>query len=102
MKHLNITVRGRVQRIGFRFYTMEAAYKYRVNGFVMNQDDDSVYIEAEGEEEAVEKFLQWCHKGPLVARVEEVEFKEGPIKEYTSFEIKSRTKWLNTDKNESG
>ncbi|MFH1296796.1 MAG: acylphosphatase [Bacteroidota bacterium] len=97
MKHLNITVRGRVQRIGFRFYTMEAAYKHGVCGLVMNQDDGSVYIEAEGEGKAVENFLQWCHTGPLGARVDAVEVTEGPVKGYTSFDIRSRAKWLNTD-----
>ena len=69
---------------------MEAAYKNGVYGVVMNQDDDAVYIEAEGEEEAVENFLQWCYTGPLGAKVEEVEFTEGPVKGYTSFDIKSR------------
>ncbi|NQV03189.1 MAG: acylphosphatase [Bacteroidia bacterium] len=92
MKHLNIIVKGKVQRVGFRFCTMEAAYKYGVFGVVMNKDDDSIYIEAEGEEEAVENFLQWCNSGPIGAKVEEVEFTEGPVKAYTSFEIKSRSK----------
>lgn len=97
MKHLNITVKGRVQRIGFRFRTMETAYKYGVSGIVMNKADNSVYIEAEGEEEAMEKFLAWCHKGPLGARVEEVTFTDGPLKFYPSFEIKSRESYLNTN-----
>ncbi|TSA25106.1 MAG: acylphosphatase [Bacteroidetes bacterium] len=97
MKHVNITVRGRVQRIGFRFYSMEAAYKFGVFGMVMNQDDGSVCIEAEGKEMAVEQFLQWCHTGPLGARIDAVEVTEGPVKGYTSFEIRSRAKWMNTE-----
>lgn len=96
MKHLNIIVKGRVQRVGFRFRTMEAAYKYGVSGIVMNQDDNSVYIEAEGEAEALEKFLAWCQRGPLGAKVEEVAVSEGAMKSYTSFEIISRARWLNT------
>ncbi|MBE0646776.1 MAG: acylphosphatase [Bacteroidales bacterium] len=98
MKHLNIIVKGRVQRIGFRFRTMETAYKFGVFGVVMNQDDNSVYIEAEGEEEAMEKFLEWCHSGPLGAKVEEVNITEDALKGYTSFEIKSRARWQNTNK----
>ncbi|MFH1159389.1 MAG: acylphosphatase [bacterium] len=97
MKSLNIRIKGRVQRVGFRFRTMEAAYKYGVNGLVMNQDDGSVYIEAEGEVEPLKNFLRWCHTGPLGAKILEVSFEEGQIKGYTSFEIKSRSKWLNTD-----
>lgn len=100
MKHLNIIIKGRVQRVGFRFRTMEAAYKYGVSGIVMNQDDNSVYIEAEGEEEALEKFLAWCHRGPLGAKVEQVDPHEGDLKNYSSFEIKSRTRWQNNGNKE--
>jgi len=97
MRHLNIIVKGRVQRIGFRFCAMEVAYKYGINGVVMNKDDDSVYIEAEGEDEAIADFLTWCHTGPPGAKVEGVTYEEGDPKGFTSFEIKSRTKWLNTN-----
>lgn len=90
MKHLNIIVKGRVQNVGFRFRTMEAAYKYGVAGIVMNQDDNSVYIEAEGDDEALEKFVEWCNASHLGAKVEQFDVTEGPMKGYTSFEIKSR------------
>ncbi len=92
MKHLKITIKGRVQGIGFRFYTMEAAYKYGVNGIVMNKDDDSVYIEAEGESEAVDDFLSWCQTGPLGATIEDVSYVEDEPIGFTSFEIKNRRK----------
>ena len=101
MKHLNITIKGRVQRVGFRFCTMEAAYKYGVTGVVMNKDDNSIYIEAEGEPKEMDDFLEWCRSGPLGAKVEEVTYVEGELKEFTSFEIKSRAKWLNTDNGKS-
>ena len=97
MKHLNITIKGKVQRVGFRFCTMETAYKYGIKGVVMNKDDGSIYIEAEGESEAIEDFLTWCRIGPLGAKVEEVTYVEDELKGFTSFEIKSRAKWLNTD-----
>lgn len=96
MKHFNIIVRGKVQRIGFRFYAMEAAYKYGVKGFIMNREDGSVYIEAEGDPDALEQFSGWCHRGPLGARVGSVEITESNVQGFTSFEIKSRAKWMNT------
>jgi len=48
-KHVNITVKGRVQGVGFRYSAMEAAEELGIKGFVRNMPDGSVYIEAEGE-----------------------------------------------------
>jgi acylphosphatase len=90
MKHVNITITGRVQRVGFRFSAMEAAFRFSINGFVKNVDYDSVYIEAEGMDENIGLFLAWCGKGPLGARVDQVQVEEAPMKNFTGFEILSR------------
>jgi len=88
MKKVSISVYGRVQRIGFRFSAMEAAYRLGVKGFVENHQDGSVYIEAEGEEEQLNKFMDWCWKGPVGARVEKVESKESEPSYCRTFEIR--------------
>jgi acylphosphatase len=85
--HLNITVRGHVQRVGFRYHARKTALSLDVNGFVSNQSDGSVYLEAEGEEEALEMLIQWCRQGPAMARVEEVEKTSGELKGFKTFEI---------------
>jgi len=90
MKHVNITITGRVQRVGFRFSAMEAAFRFSINGFVKNVNYDSVYIEAEGMEENMGHFLAWCRKGPLGAHVDYVQVEEAPLKNFTGFEILSR------------
>jgi acylphosphatase len=87
MKHYNITITGRVQKIGFRFSAMQSAYRYGVHGFVRNTNDDKVYIEAEGEDGNLDGFLQWCNRGPMGAKVEKVEFTEGKLQNFKSFEI---------------
>ena len=87
MKHYNILITGRVQQIGFRFSAMQAAYRYGIHGFVQNMKDDTVYIEAEGEDEQMTYFFQWCHKGPLGAKVEKVEITEGELKNFKAFDI---------------
>jgi acylphosphatase len=87
MKHVNIRIYGRVQRIGFRFQSMQVAYKFNVTGLVRNMDDGSVHIEAEGEVSNIEKFIEWCKIGPLGARIEKIYIEEGDIKSYTSFDI---------------
>lgn len=73
MKHLNIKIYGRVQGIGFRMSAQNMAVKLNINGFVRNEEDGTVYMEAEGEEENLKHFLSWCYKGPLMAKVEKVE-----------------------------
>jgi len=90
MKHLNITVLGRVQRVGFRFSAMEAACRHSITGFVMNSGNDGVYLEAEGPDENIKLFLAWCRKGPLGARVDHVQVQDAPMKNFTKFEIHSR------------
>lgn len=87
-KHLKINVNGKVKKVGFRFCTMQAAYKHGIFGFVRNKSNGSVYIEAEGEEEALEHFLEWCKTGPIGANVSSVETEEGEVQNFTSFEIK--------------
>ncbi len=87
MKHLNIRIYGRVQGVGFRFLSMQKAYQLSVTGLVRNMDDGSVYIEAEGTEENVGRFSDWCRIGPLGARIDRIEAEEGNLKNFESFDI---------------
>lgn len=73
---LIIRVYGRVQGVGFRYSARGEAHNRGVVGFVHNEDDGSVYIEAQGEAESLKKFLAWCHKGPWLAKVDRVESRE--------------------------
>ena len=86
MKHYNIRVKGTVQGVWYRDSARRKALELGVNGFVRNEDDGSVYIEAEGEEEALKKLTDWCRKGPERAQVDEVEVEEGAIKNFNGFE----------------
>lgn len=61
-KHFNIVIFGRVQGIFFRATAKEQADKLNITGFARNEEDGSVYIEVEGAEEKLDKFLGWCHK----------------------------------------
>ena len=88
MKCLSIKVLGKVQGVGFRFYTQKTARELGVNGFVKNERDGSVYIEARATDEIMETFLHWVSKGPEWARVDEMNVQEIPLKEYEAFSIK--------------
>ena len=61
-----------MQGVGFRYFTLEAARREGVNGFVANRDDGSVEAVAEGEAEAVERFERALRRGPSKSRVERV------------------------------
>lgn len=84
-KHLNIKIIGQVQGVFFRTSTKEEADKLNIKGFVRNEPDNTVYIEAEGEKESLDKFIKWCKNGPDGAEVEEVETTEGPLKNFSDF-----------------
>lgn len=86
--HKNITVHGRVQGVGFRFSARDTARNYAVKGFVMNLADGSVYIEAEGPEHNVDKFIDWCRIGPAHALVEDMEVTDGEVKNFRVFDIR--------------
>jgi acylphosphatase len=86
-KHLNIKVYGRVQGVFFRHSAKQKARELGVKGFVRNEPDNTVYIEAEGEEENLKQFLDWCHKGPFLASVKKVEVKESEMKNFNDFVI---------------
>lgn len=69
---LHITVKGRVQGVYFRVFTQKQAAKLNIKGHVRNHPEGYVEIVASGEEEALQQFLTWCHKGPVLAKVKEV------------------------------
>ena len=87
MKHLDITVTGLVQGVWFRASTKEQAELIGITGFVRNQADGSVYLEAEGSEEGLEVLVKWLRQGPSAARVDNLEIKEGELKSSSEFEI---------------
>lgn len=90
LKHFQIKVAGIVQGVWFRKYTQEAALQFGVKGFVMNLPDNSVYIEAVGDDEQLKKFIAWCYVGSPKSKVEKVEVLEKTSSEkLDGFEIRS-------------
>jgi len=81
-------VTGKVQNVGFRYYTARTAQEFNIGGFVKNEPDGSVYIEAEGEDDALETFISWCRRGPQWARVDRFDIQEQPLMNYKGFRVK--------------
>jgi acylphosphatase len=71
-KHYNITVKGRVQGVGFRYNARRQALTLSLDGFVRNMPDGSVYIEVEGYQIDLDEFVNWCKAGPSGSRILDV------------------------------
>lgn len=87
MKHFNIKIYGLVQGVFFRATAKEQADKLGITGFAKNKPDGSVYIEAEGEENNLNRFVIWCNKGPQMAQVGKVIVIEDKLKNFFIFEV---------------
>ena len=68
-----ILISGRVQGVGFRYFTHDVAGREGIHGWVRNLPDGRVETLAEGEREAVERFERAVRQGPRGARVDEVD-----------------------------
>jgi acylphosphatase len=85
---LHARVRGQVQGVSFRYYTLRRASELHLVGFVRNHWDGSVEVVAEGEREAVDQLLSWLHSGPPSAYVEGVDSQwEKPSGAFRRFEV---------------
>lgn len=86
---MHLIISGRVQGVFFRANTKQNAQKHDVTGWVKNRDDGKVEAVFEGTKEGVNNLLEWCHHGPRLARVTDVEYEEKePTGEFDSFTIR--------------
>ena len=83
-----IQVFGKVQGVFFRASAKNTATKLKVSGWVKNELDGSVVIEAEGSENQMSKFLEWCNKGSDFSRVTSVEVKDLQVEGFEGFDIR--------------
>ncbi len=65
-------ISGRVQGVGFRYFTQNAAAREGVTGWVQNLPDGRVEAFVEGDEDAVTRVERALRSGPPSARVENV------------------------------
>jgi acylphosphatase len=83
-----ILIGGRVQGVGFRYFTLEAAQREGIDGWVRNLPDRRVEIAVEGEVEAVTRFERAVRHGPPGARVDEVDVTENVPAGVSGFSIR--------------
>jgi acylphosphatase len=83
-----VRVSGRVQGVCFRAATQDEACARGVDGWVRNLRDGSVEALFEGVPEAVEALLDFCRRGPRLARVEEVRVSEEAPEGLRGFQVR--------------
>ena len=82
-------VSGRVQGVGFRWFTRDAATREGITGWVRNLPDGRVEVLAEGDADAVTRIERAVRLGPRGARIENVFVSsEEPSGGYHGFEIR--------------
>ncbi|GMQ95172.1 MAG: acylphosphatase [Patescibacteria group bacterium] len=87
-KRLEYKIVGRVQMVLFRGFVEKNARALGIVGTVENQDDGSVFVVAEGEEERLIQMLSLLRKGPPLAIVEHTEeVWSKPSDEFSDFRI---------------
>lgn len=86
-QHLNIKVHGRVQGVFFRQTVRRNAESLGVNGYVRNNPDGSVSIEAEADEGTLKEFLDLCWQGTSKAKVRRLETEPGGLQHFDTFRI---------------
>jgi len=73
LARVHVLVSGRVQGVAFRWYAQREAESRGLTGWVRNRRDGRVEACVEGERSKVAEFAEWMRRGPMLARVDNVE-----------------------------
>ncbi len=69
----SVTVQGRVQGVGFRYFVFKHARRQGLKGWVRNTSDGNVEAYFEGEKEHIDSLVDLCKTGPVGAIVKDIE-----------------------------
>ncbi len=88
-QRLEASLEGRVQGVGFRFFTRQTAERLGVSGWVRNERDGTVTVVAEGDQEQLEELAEAIRQGPRTAVVQnaDISWKE-PDGSFSQFVVR--------------
>ena len=72
----HLSIRGRVQGVGYRDALCRQAERLGVRGWVRNRGDGSVEALAQGSAAALDALIAWAERGPPLASVTELRAEE--------------------------
>lgn len=87
-KTINYFISGRVQGVCFRMSTSQKAKVLGLTGWVRNLDDGRVEVMAHGEAPLLDDFQRWLAKGPVMAKVLNVECVSVDSQDFQEFTIR--------------
>ncbi len=88
-KRLTLKIHGLVQGVGYRYTARNEAKKQEFTGYIKNLDDGSIELVAEGDEENLKKFINWCYNGVGPAMVQRIDQSwSDATSEFSDFVIK--------------
>ena len=88
MTRRRVVVHGHVQGVFFRDSVRRHAVDAGVSGWARNAREGTVEAVFEGEPDAVERLVAFCHDGPRGARVDRVDVLEEPAEGISGFAIR--------------
>ncbi len=89
MQGIHVWVKGVVQGVGFRYFTVRKARELDISGWVRNTIDGGVEIVAEGEEWQLKEFIENIKLGPSHSTVTGIEIEEEEYtNEFNGFEVR--------------
>ncbi len=84
-----ITVKGRVQGVGYRAFARAKAIPMMIRGYVKNMPGGTVKVVAEGSRKKIQKLVSQLQEGPALASIEDLNIAWEEFKgEFSDFEIK--------------
>lgn len=86
---VDVVVTGSVQGVSFRWYAEQEGRRLGLAGWVRNEVDGSVHGHAEGDDDAVEAWVAWCHQGSPAASVERVVVTPATLEGLSGFETRA-------------
>jgi len=87
MKRVKLIVKGKVQGVGFRYFTLNEAKLLSISGYVKNLSNGNVEIDAEGSVNLLPVFIEKIKQGPSFSYIEEVIIEKKDCKGNLMFQI---------------
>lgn len=84
-KHLNIYIEGKLDNADFNFYSQSGAYKFDIHAVYKNGDSRHVDLEAEGNEEDLNGYVEYLKNGPLSKHIELFKIEEAKFEGIDGF-----------------
>lgn len=72
MRRVRLVITGMVQGVSYRASAAHEGRRLGLTGWVKNQADGSVLLEAQGTPDRIDQLVEWARRGPPAADVENV------------------------------